>query len=178
LSVIVTKDERIVACIEAGRYTVMTAGEVNSNRFFGNEGKSGPITPHFNKRGYGYVMLYDLDGKPMNCRLNRVVALAHIPNPFGLPEVNHEDGVKRNNAVANLKWCGRSYNERHARSHGLKSGQCGETNPSSKLSAADVEAIRALATTGHLSQRKIGARFGVTQSVISTIKNNKAWSSV
>lgn len=31
-----------------------------------------------------------------------------IPNPTCLPEINHRDGVKSNNAAPNLEWCSRS----------------------------------------------------------------------
>lgn len=53
-------------------------------------------------------------GKQKNCRVNRLVAQAFIPNPAGLPEVNHKDGNKDNNSADNLEWSTRSANMRHA----------------------------------------------------------------
>lgn len=41
---------------------------------------------------------------------HRLVAQTFIPNPFGLPEVNHLDEVKTNNVASNLEWCSISYN--------------------------------------------------------------------
>ena len=55
--------------------------------------------------------------------VNRVVALAFLPNPLGLPQVNHKDGDKENNAVTNLEWASASDNEKHAHRTGLKSGR-------------------------------------------------------
>lgn len=55
-------------------------------------------------------------------RVNRLVALAHIPNPVNLPEVNHENGNKEDNRKQNLMWCDRSYNVKHAYRLGLNKG--------------------------------------------------------
>lgn len=50
----------------------------------------------------------------------------------------------------------------------------GEQNGAAKLSAADVEAIRAK-ITGGLTNVKIAAQYGVTHSMISRIRRGRAW---
>ena len=42
--------------------------------------------------------------------VHRMVALAFIPNPDNLQEVNHRDENKANNRADNLEWCDRLYN--------------------------------------------------------------------
>ena len=62
-----------------------------------------------NKRGYiEYQITHN--GKHYSRKAHRLVALAFIDNPDGLPQVNHIDGNKQNNAVDNLEWCDNRHN--------------------------------------------------------------------
>lgn len=60
---------------------------------------------HESQRGC-YYMRVTLHGKwrRQNMRVHRAVAMAFIPNPEWLPEVNHIDGDSLNNHVSNLEW--------------------------------------------------------------------------
>lgn len=48
--------------------------------------------------------------KQRKYRINRLVAIAFVPNPLNLPETNHKDENKHNNYADNLEWCTRKYN--------------------------------------------------------------------
>lgn len=50
------------------------------------------------------------DGKTKHFLVHRLVALAFIPNPNNLPEINHKDENPLNNCVENLEFCDRKYN--------------------------------------------------------------------
>lgn len=61
--------------------------------------------------GHGYkVVAFRKDGKVKNYYIHRIVAEAFIPNPEGLPCVNHLDYNRSNNDISNLEWCTQTEN--------------------------------------------------------------------
>lgn len=87
-------------------YLVSDNGEVFSKR----HGKI--LKPYNNYKGYEKVQLY-VDGRSYKKRIHRLVAEAFINNPEHLPEVNHKDLNKHNNAVSNLEWVTGEENRKH-----------------------------------------------------------------
>lgn len=68
----------------------------------------------------GYAQMHFwLEGRQTQWLAHRLVATLFLPNPDGLPEVNHIDGNKRNNVWRNLEWCTRLHNVTHAVATGL-----------------------------------------------------------
>ena len=61
------------------------------------------------KNGYCTVRLYK-DRKYQTRLVHILVATTFIPNPSGLPEVNHKDRNKENNCVSNLEWAAKKKN--------------------------------------------------------------------
>ena len=98
-----------------GEYLVSSTGAVRA-------AKTGRILkPIIDHRGYERVCLFKMD-RDRRWRVHRLVAQAYIPNPKNLPQVNHKDGNKRNNAVWNLEWTSNEENMRHANKTGLRAG--------------------------------------------------------
>ena len=66
--------------------------------------------------GYKNVLLsHDGTGKAgwHSVLVHRMVAMAFIPNPYNLPQINHKDRDRTNNCVENLEWCTAQYNSNY-----------------------------------------------------------------
>lgn len=64
----------------------------------------------FQDDGGYYRVSLSCNCKQRHFRVHRLVAIAFIPNPDNLPEVNHKDKCRTNNVVSNLEWCSGRYN--------------------------------------------------------------------
>lgn len=139
----------------AALYEVSSAGKVRRN---GRE-----LKLRTNKRGYLYVYLRSA---PVyrNITIHRLVALSFIPNPGGLPEVNHKDTIKLNCTMGNLEWSNRLGNHSHAVKSGIKMACI------RKLSDESVAAIKAGYLAG-AGQKHLANEYGVAQSTISRLVN-------
>lgn len=73
-------------------------------------GKNKTRLKTFDCEGYEYISLRK-GGRKYTKRVHRLVAKAFISNPNNLPEINHIDENKKNNAINNLEWCTSSYNK-------------------------------------------------------------------
>jgi len=123
------------------------------------------LTPHDNGHGYQVIALHDAHGHMLQTTVHRLVALAFIPNPDSLPDVNHIDGDKSNNVVENLEWVSVSDNAYHA--HNV----LGAYNAYKALTEEQVLAIRADERPEH----EIAQDYGMTQSHINSIRIGKAY---
>lgn len=120
-------------------------------------------------KGYARV---NIDGRIY--LLHRLIALAFVPNPRGLPQVNHKNGIKTDNRPCNLEWVSNLENRRHAVHTGL---QARGSLVSRRLTEDDVRKIRAL-FEGGASQRSIAAAFGVVQQTVSHIVRRSTWTHI
>jgi hypothetical protein len=155
-----------------GAYEVSNYGRLRSYLGQGARKKSKePVMLSITINGNGYPAKHI---RGVNLRIHRLVAEAFIPNPSGLPMVNHIDGDKTNNHISNLEWCDKSHNERHAERMGLKNKARGEGCNKSQLTDADVMEIY----KSNLGTRELGRQYGVNHSAISNIKTGRTWNHI
>ena len=69
--------------------------------------------PHLNHDGYPVVSIKTERGW-RNIGVARLVALAFIPNPNNLPEVDHLDFNRNNYSISNLRWISHEDNVRRS----------------------------------------------------------------
>ncbi|AKF12742.1 HNH endonuclease [Sinorhizobium phage phiM7] len=118
---------------------------------------------------YVRVNLYQ-NGTSKTVLVHRLVAEVFLPNHDSFAnDVNHIDGNKANNHVSNLEWTTREENIRHSWDTGLRVviGQ--------KLTTSDVKEIKELYSSGNYSQKNLAKAYGVHQSNISRIVNDKCF---
>lgn len=132
-------------------------------------------------RAYGYMVIRN-NRAACDGGTSTVLMMAHRfiwewvygPVPDGL-EINHKNGIKIDNRIANLEVVTKSENIIHAYRNGLARGGKGAKNPMAKLTERDIVEIRRnQGATG----RDLARRFGVSYAAISLIRNYKTWEHV
>ncbi|ENA37416.1 hypothetical protein HMPREF1487_04334 [Pseudomonas sp. HPB0071] len=132
----------------------------------------------FSRNNQGYCSVHLYSGQIMHkFYVHRLVAMAFISNPLSLPQVNHLDGNKENNAASNLAWCTAVENCRHAVTAKLYESVRGEAVNSAVLTEAQVIEIRRMASEGSY-HKDIAAIFGVGRKAITKIVNRQRWAHV
>lgn len=102
-----------------GLYEVSNAGQIRSiDRLVKHRNgglakrKGGSIA--ITKNVYGYMKCgLSKNGEAKTWLVHRLVAMAFIPNPNNLPEVNHINEITYDNRITNLEWCESSYNQKY-----------------------------------------------------------------
>lgn len=127
-----------------------------------------------NGAGYVHVRLTK-QGASSNVLVHRMVAEAFIPNPDGLPFVNHIDLDTTRNLAANLEWLTHKSNIIHARDGGRLNGGT-NANRRFKLNPHSVSEIRKRCGLGE-RHSVVAREHGVGRRMIGHINGGTRWPS-
>lgn len=124
------------------------------------------IKPKINEDDYAHIKLH-VNGKRVYKFVHVLVATAYIPNPLGLPQVNHKDGDHLHNHYTNLEWCDAKYNVHHSIVNRLRKNI--------RLSDAELFRLMQLMSSGKYTQDELANMFNVPRHIITSIKNKQSW---
>lgn len=147
-------------------YSISNRGRIINN-------KTGKVLKaHANNDGY---MLCTLCGKYTKS-VHRMVAIHFLPNTDNKKEVNHKDGNKANNDLANLEWSDHSGNMIHAYETGLQQPTWKGVNGSAHAAAKPVLQIdKSGAIVKRFGSRKEAQGYGFSEfGIIKCINGQRS----
>ena len=162
-----------------GLYQVSNLGQVKSLDRLANHAKGGLrifkgkiLKSRIDSLGkYTRVSLSKF-GKTKDFLVHRLVGQMFIPNPFNKEEINHINGVGKDNKSSNLEWVTRSENIQHSFNIGIRKPtiltreQCALT----KLNSEDLKRVISFYLQG-VSIKKLSVDYNMSESGLSkTIK--------
>ena len=125
----------------------------------------------------GYLIISLCKDSVKRYLVHRLIATAYLTNADLLPQVNHINGNRSDNRVANLEWVNNSGNMQNAIKRGSFDRK-GSKHPLSKLTEKKVARIKKLLEEGKLNQRQIAKVYGVTFGLINQIHKGGIWKHV
>ena len=151
-----------------GLYAVSNLGNIFSHK----RGSLLNPRPRIEKR-YRIVQLHK-NGMTKNYRVARLVAMAFIPNPKNLPEVNHKNGISYEDRVENLEWCTHRENIIHSIRTGLRISAFGEKIGIAVLTDKKVKRARTEYRKGK-NVAELGRKYGVDRKTMRSVVLGKTW---
>lgn len=162
-----------------GRYEVSDWGRVRSLDHTDRRGqkrKGRFLSSGLNRYGYPQVGL-SLHGKLKTFTAHRLVLTVFVGPRLEGMQCCHNDGVKANNHLSNLRWDTCLSNMRDKAKHGTQSRMQGELHGQAVLIEQDIREIRARCANGE-SQRTVARSFGIGQTQVSRIVTGKRWAHI
>ena len=141
-----------------GRYSVDRDGNIWSIK------RNAVLKPRIRKNGYAYVCLCK-DGVAKDFIVHRLVAGAYLGDIENM-DVNHINGNRADNNVANLEIVSRSTNLLHGM-HVLRT-------KNAKLTHDQVGQVKRMVASG-MTQTDVAKKFGVLKQTVNQIINGKGY---
>jgi hypothetical protein len=164
------------------RYQVSNLGRIRSLQPGNRIKSSSDILSPSLRGGYQQARITKSIGMSITTRVHTLVAEAFLGRrPVGMT-VNHRDGIKTNNEVANLEYVTPLGNIQHAKNTGLRakvstrSAMTRDRNGTrgNKITFEQAQAVRNAVQQGN-SMRSVGKSFGISHQTVSDIVAGKYW---
>lgn len=130
------------------------------------------LKPRLSSTGYLAVTI-TRNKKAETTNVHRLVAEAFIPNSENKSQVNHKNGIKTDNNLANLEWVTRSQNGLHSFDIGTNKYR-GQNAKFAKHSESKVLDMLKFKNSG-IQQKEIAKMFDVSDSYISSLYHGRTW---
>ena len=162
-----------------GLYEVSNTGKINSIARWKQTSLN--KTPYWipghliyqHKAPHGYMMVcLSKNGDTRTCSVHRLVLRAFIGEPPHKYDACHENGIRDDNRLENLRWDTRVNNFKDREKHG--NTPRGERNGCAKL---DDDKVRAILADSR-ANRQIAKAYGIASVTVDRIKNRVLWSHV
>ncbi len=148
-----------------GYYKISNLGNIYSEvwkkNIKGSMANGYPIVRLYKKKEYTHKLIHTLVLNTFICE-----------RPYGL-EACHNNGIKNDNRLENLRWDTHVNNCNCRNIHG--SHLKGIRNPNSKLTEDEIREIRKMKFSSGLSYQKIANKFNVSAMLIYKIVNRQTW---
>jgi hypothetical protein len=157
-----------------GSYSVSNCGRVRRERTFARGRLAGGILAgSVFRHGYTYVELtHQTSRKKRKHTRHRLVAAAFLGIPSPGVQVNHKNGDKTDNSLANLEYVTSRENIRH--SIDVLGRRRGELVNTARLTEHEVRSVKTLLSTG-MAINLIASTYNVQPAAISKIKHRRTW---
>jgi len=157
----------------APNYSVTDQGDVYSKNY-GRTGETKKLKMLKTPQGYDTVDLM-IRRKKYKHSVHQLVAILFIPNPDGLPWINHKNSIRDDNRVKNLEWCTPSENVLHAYKSGKMKPTNGERHGNHILTERQVKEIREKYKLKGNTYRSLGKEYGVCYTTIFMVIKKVNW---
>lgn len=153
----------------APRYSASTLGRIRREVPYRGNHLRRVLAPQDTGNGYLSVNIHQ-----QSRYVHRLVCEAFRGvQPKECPQVSHLDGDRTNNRPDNLVWASPLENEAQKTEHGTR--KVGSAVANSKLTEADVVAIREAVAKGTLPKARIAREFNIHPTMVKRIADRTAW---
>lgn len=130
------------------------------------------LVPHESKKtNYLFVSLSDRQRVVVRL-VHQLVLRAFVGEPEVGHECAHENGIRSDNRLSNLRWATKLENAADRDGHGTTAR--GERNAAAKLTESAVMYIR----SSNETHKALGRRFGVSHTAIQYVRSRRNWKHV